>query len=57
MLKVIQCWDDGVVNDIRLIELLRRYKAKATFNLNPGFHSALRDPARWVYAGLSRLEP
>ena len=24
MMKVVQCWDDGVINDIRLTELLRR---------------------------------
>lgn len=35
-MKVVQCWDDGVVNDIRLTGLLRKYGAKATFNLNPG---------------------
>ena len=34
--KVAQCWDDGVATDIRLVELLRKYKAKATFNLCPG---------------------
>lgn len=38
MLKIAQCWDDGVLNDIRLTELLRKYGAKATFNLNPGLH-------------------
>lgn len=32
-MKVIQCWDDGVVSDIRLIEILKKYNAKATFNL------------------------
>ena len=35
-MKVVQCWDDGVVNDIRLTNLLRKHNAKATFNLNPG---------------------
>ena len=34
--KVAQCWDDGVYTDIRLIDMLRKYGAKATFNLNPG---------------------
>ena len=47
MLKVVQCWDDGVVNDIRLAEIFRKYNAKATFNLNPGFHSQERIPAVW----------
>ena len=36
MIKVAQCWDDGVATDIRLIEILRKYNAKATFNLCPG---------------------
>lgn len=39
-MKVVQCWDDGVANDIRLANLLRKYGAKATFNLCPG---AMRD--------------
>ena len=36
MVKVAQCWDDGVATDIRLTEILRKYNAKATFNLCPG---------------------
>lgn len=48
MIKVIQCWDDGVVNDIRLCELLRKYQAKATFNLNPGLHQNSRINAKWT---------
>jgi len=36
--KVLQSWDDGVVDDVRLTGLLRRYRARATFNLNPGLH-------------------
>lgn len=36
MVYVAQCWDDGVSTDVRLIELLRKYNAKATFNLPPG---------------------
>ena len=39
-MKVCQCWDDGVLNDIKVTELCRRYHAKATFNLNPGTHKA-----------------
>ena len=42
MVKVAQCWDDGVLNDVRLTELLRKYNAKATFNLNPGLHEKSR---------------
>jgi peptidoglycan/xylan/chitin deacetylase (PgdA/CDA1 family) len=51
MLKVVQCWDDGVVSDIRLIELLRKYDSKATFNLNPGMHPDERDTSVWVEPG------
>ena len=40
MIKVCQCWDDGVLNDIKVVELCRKYNAKATFNLNPGKHKA-----------------
>ena len=36
MVRVAQCWDDGVATDIRLIEILRKYNARATFNLCPG---------------------
>lgn len=39
MVRVAQCWDDGVSNDVRYIEILRRYRVPATFNLNPGLCS------------------
>jgi peptidoglycan/xylan/chitin deacetylase (PgdA/CDA1 family) len=42
MLKVVQCWDDGVNDDIRLIEILRKHGAKASFNLNPSTHDSVR---------------
>ena len=32
-MKIVQCWDDGVLDDIRLIEILRHHDAKASFNL------------------------
>lgn len=35
-MRVMQCWDDGDVDDIKLVEILKRHKAKATFNVNPG---------------------
>ncbi len=47
-LKVVQCWDDGVTKDRPLIEILRKYDAKATFNLNPGLHQKTSIPT-WVY--------
>ena len=37
-LRVVQCWDDGVSDDIRLCEILRRYGAMASFNLCAGTH-------------------
>src|SRR6516165_9976087 len=42
MIKIVQCWDDGVSDDIRLCEILRQANARATFNLNPGLHDADR---------------
>ena len=48
MIKIIQCWDDGVEDDIRLCELLRRHGAKASFNLNPGLHGKERGSS-WRY--------
>lgn len=48
-MKVAQCWDDGVLNDERLVELLRKHGAKATFNLNPGLMKGVeRGTDRWV---------
>ncbi len=37
-MKIVQCWDDGNVDDIRLIEILNKYGAKASFNLNYDLH-------------------
>jgi peptidoglycan/xylan/chitin deacetylase (PgdA/CDA1 family) len=45
-MTVVQCWDDGVTSDIPLIEILQRYEAKATFNLNIGLHGDTRPPGR-----------
>lgn len=47
-MTVVQCWDDGVTADVRLVEILRRHGAKATFNLNAGGHENKRKPS-WVY--------
>jgi peptidoglycan/xylan/chitin deacetylase (PgdA/CDA1 family) len=49
-MKVVQCWDDGVTADARLVEILRKHNATATFNLNAGLHEAKRKPS-WVYQG------
>ena len=50
IMRVVQCWDDGVDADVRLIEILQRHAAKATFNLNAGLHEKRRKAA-WVYEG------
>ena len=34
-LRVVQCWDDSLTTDIPLVELLKKYHAKATFNIIP----------------------
>lgn len=49
-MKLVQCWDDGVTTDARLVALLRRHGAKATFNLNAGLHERHRK-RDWVYRG------
>ena len=57
-LKVAMCWDDGVTTDIRLISIIRKYNAKATFNLNPGAmprHTAAPSWAATGYDGWSHL--
>ena len=46
--KVIQCWDDAPYTDLRLLEILRKYNAKATFNLNPGMMSDKRENPYWL---------
>ncbi len=55
-LTVVQCWDDGVTTDERLIAILRRHRALATFNLNAGLYAAQRKPG-WNHRGteVSRL--
>lgn len=44
---VIQCWDDGTTGDIRLAEMLRKYNAKACFNLNAGAHEQEKTYKSW----------
>jgi peptidoglycan/xylan/chitin deacetylase (PgdA/CDA1 family) len=36
--RLVNCWDDGVTDDIRLIEILRQHGATGSFNLNAGLH-------------------
>ncbi len=49
-MRIVQCWDDGDVGDIRLCELLRRHGATGTFNLNAAAHQALRYHG-WTFQG------
>lgn len=49
-MTVVQCWDDGVTSDLRVMEILRRHKAKATFNLNAGKHTLDRSGS-WIHKG------
>jgi peptidoglycan/xylan/chitin deacetylase (PgdA/CDA1 family) len=52
-MKIMQCWDDGVANDEPLTALLRKYKAKATFNLNPALSDkGARRLGTWKYKNL-----
>jgi len=49
-MTVVQCWDDGVTADVRLVEILHKHHSRATFNLNAGLHEAKRKPG-WIYKG------
>jgi peptidoglycan-N-acetylglucosamine deacetylase len=53
-MKIVQCWDDGVLDDIRLIEILRRHDAKASFNLNYGNQPAHR-AASWMFRDVKEV--
>lgn len=50
VMTVVQCWDDGVSTDARLVEILRRHGSKATFNLNANSHGPQRKSG-WSYKG------
>lgn len=41
-------YDDGVTQDLRLLEIFNRYGLKATFNLNTGLNA---ENGSWVYMG------
>ena len=49
-MKLMQCWDDGVTTDVRLVALLRRHGARASFNLNAGLHAPERQFG-WQHMG------
>jgi peptidoglycan/xylan/chitin deacetylase (PgdA/CDA1 family) len=56
MMNVVQCWDDGVTTDRRLVALLREYAIPATFNLNAALHGENRET--WDFEGtfVTRLQ-
>lgn len=56
MLRIAQCWDDGDVTDIRVAELMRKYHAKATFNLCPGLLLPDRRNWRGSFDGFARCK-
>ena len=37
-------YDDGIPADLRLIELLNKYKVKCTFNINTAFYDDGNEP-------------
>ena len=47
-------YDDGVVQDIRLIEILNKYGIKATFNINTGLYLS-EDAIRDKFSGRMKL--
>lgn len=51
MIFVTQSWDDAVTDDIRLVELLRKYKAQATFNIIADGNKAEWQSSNWQYLG------
>ena len=51
MVKIACCWDDAPETDIQLVEILRKYGIKATFNINSGLHyRSFRRRFTWQFA-------
>jgi hypothetical protein len=48
MIQIVQCRNDGGLEDIRVSELLRAKNAKVSFNLNIGLHDDHRSQP-WSY--------
>ncbi|MDR3709168.1 MAG: polysaccharide deacetylase family protein [Capsulimonadaceae bacterium] len=53
-IRVVQCWDDGVNDDIRVMEILRKYGAKGSFNLNAASHGPQRQSG-WKYKDVKEV--
>ena len=47
--KVAFSFDDGIKQDIRVVEILNKYGLKVTFNINTGIAS---EANKWVYKGV-----
>lgn len=54
-MKLAQCWDDGVNDDVRLTEILRKYHAKGSFNLNMETHKDARSGGGWKYKDVKEV--
>ena len=54
-MKIVQCWDDGVVDDARLCEMLRQMRCKATFNIALGLHHQTRRLDDWRYKNVKEV--
>jgi len=48
---VSQIWDDAILNDLRLIEILKKHKAKATFAVDAGNLTESRQTNAWPVKG------
>jgi len=48
---VSQIWDDAILNDLRLIKIIKQYKAKATFAVDAGDLTDKRQTNAWVVGG------
>jgi hypothetical protein len=46
---VSQIWDDAILNDLRLIKILKKYKAKATFAVDAGDLTEKRQTNAWLW--------
>lgn len=44
MIRVVQCRDEGIGDGFRLCEMLRKYGARASYNLTFSDESLLRTP-------------
>jgi len=48
---VSQIWDDAILNDLRLISIFKKYKAKATFAIDAGDLKEERQTNAWLVQG------